>query len=95
MSRAFWLVATQLRKNAAQSAFLAFAADARTVSGRDIAALLAAGLRRGHQEEAGVAGHLLVEVARLPVAVEDEQVLAADEAAHHRRVVLRVDVGAK
>ena len=54
--------------------------------------LLAALLRRRHQEEADVARHLLVEVARLPVAVEHEQALAADEPAHHLRVVDRVDV---
>src|SRR6185436_10634847 len=49
MSRAFWLVATQLRKNAAQSAFGAFALIPY-VSGADIAACLppacAGGIRK-------------------------------------------------
>ncbi len=55
--------------------------------------MLAACFSRRHHEEAGLARHLLVEIARLPVAVEQEQTLPADEPAHRRRIVDGVDVG--
>ena len=77
-------MATQLKKNAAQSACLALAAMPIGQRGRH-GGRASTGLSGRHQEEPDVAGHGRVVAGVLPVTVEGEDTLALARTGRQRQ----------